>query len=129
LTNENGSKDLNDFDLTNFKDINDSILNSNSNDYSDKFQQVYKQFSLNLSVGNVSKYLKASSSSTPGTSTENSQLDDSNLESSQYNQDLITHKWMIFIRSSNCPKLENYIKKVVFYLHSSYKPYDVVEVK
>jgi len=78
LTNENGSKELNDFDLTNFKDINDSILNSNSNDYSEKFQQVYKQFSLNLSVGNVSK---------------------------------------------------NYIKKVVFYLHSSYKPYDVVEVK
>jgi hypothetical protein len=94
-----------------------------SNDSNEKFQVNYKQFILNLSVGNVSKYLKSSSAQI------SSEQDENGIESSQYNQDLITHKWMIYIRSANCPKLESYIKKVVFYLHSSYKPYDVVEVK
>lgn len=91
-----------------------------SNDSNEKFQSNYKQFNVSLSVGNVSKYLKASTGQT---------MSEDSIESSQYNQDLITHKWMIYIRSSNCPKLESYIKKVIFYLHSSYKPYDVVEVK
>ena len=83
-----------------------------------------KQYDLKISVGNVSKYLK--STSIPSFSLNDN---DSNIEPSQYNQDLITHKWMIYIRSANCKKLEGYIKKVIFYLHSSYKPYDIVEVK
>ena len=100
------------------------MLNSNINDLNERLQSNYKQFDINLSVGNVSKYLKSVS-----TINDNIQQDETSLESSQYNQDLITHKWMMYLRSSNCPKLENYIKKVIFYLHSSYKPYDVVEVK
>jgi len=86
-------------------------------------------------VGNVSKYLNIKNKintniehisepqSAEISTTENE------TEPSQYNQDLITHKWMIYIRSDNCKRLESYIKKVVFYLHSSFKPYDVVEVK
>lgn len=74
---------------------------------------------IKIKVGNVSKYLKNSTN-----------LDCSEqIEASQYNQDLITHKWMVYIRSANCKNLENYIKKVIFYLHPSYKPYDIVQVK
>ncbi len=60
-----------------------------SNDSNEKFQVNYKQFILNLSVGNVSKYLKSSSAQI------SSEQDENGIESSQYNQDLITHKWMI----------------------------------
>ena len=83
-----------------------------------------KQFNIKISVGNVSKYLRHDSSGANVNREASLQA-----ESSQYNQDLITHKWMIYIRSPNCLRLDNYIKKVIFYLHSSYKPYDIVEVK
>lgn len=92
--------------------------NENHEEAGKLFQQ---QFELKICVGNVSKYLSNRNFE--------SQPSQGNVDSSQYNQDLITHKWMIYIRSPNCPKLENYIKKVMFYLHPSYKPYDVVEVK
>ena len=92
-----------------------------------------KQFNVKVCVGNVSKYLNNEKSSQKlSQSLAMSEGDDSvksTVESSQYNKDLITHKWMIYLRSPNCAKLENYIKKVVFYLHFSYKPYDVVEVR
>lgn len=109
--------------------------------------QYQQQFNIKVCVGNVSKYLNydklagVSSSSFNNTISSqkanqqllmmnnNDETTKANIESSQYNQDLITHKWMIYIRSSNCNKIENYIKKVIFYLHFSYKPYDVVEVK
>ncbi|CAF0710070.1 unnamed protein product [Brachionus calyciflorus] len=84
--------------------------------------QQNQQFDVKICVGNVSKYLKNKKNDTTNSNQECT-------ESSQYNQDLITHKWMIYLRSPNCSKLDNYIKKVIFYLHSSYKPYDVVEVK
>ena len=81
-----------------------------------------QQFDVNICVGNVSKYLN-----NPG---QKQKTNEQQTESaSQYDQDLITHKWMIYIRSPDCSKLENYIKKVIFYLHSSYQPYDMVEVK
>ena len=108
----------------------------NHNEYLNHFQE---QFSLKICVGNVSKSLSCANgkhfASLLNTKSNQALLaseDDSvenSVESSQYNQDLITHKWMIYIRSPNCAKLENYIKKVVFYLHFSYKPYDLVEVK
>lgn len=82
-----------------------------------------KQFQMKISVGNVSKYLKSERSENKSPEV----VDEG--EASQYNQDLITHKWMIYIRSANCKRLDSYIKKVIFYLHSSYKPYDIVEVK
>ena len=84
-----------------------------------------KQFNVKVCVGNVSKYLNNEKSSQKLSQS----LAKSTVESSQYNKDLITHKWMIYLRSPNCAKLEAYIKKVVFYLHFSYKPYDVVEVR
>ncbi len=86
--------------------------------------QLNKQFDIKISVGNVSKYLKNETSVASTNPNDMSQNDQS-----QYNQDLITHKWMIYIRSANCARIESYIKKVIFYLHSSYKPYDIVEVK
>ena len=73
-----------------------------------------------INVGNVSKYLKSAASG---------DCCPEKIEASQYDQDLITHKWMVYIRSPNCKNLENYIKKVIFYLHPSYKPYDIVQVK
>ncbi|XP_019875254.2 YEATS domain-containing protein 2 [Aethina tumida] len=41
----------------------------------------------------------------------------------------LTHKWMIFVRGpKEKPDVSSFIQRVVFYLHPSYKPYDVVEV-
>lgn len=95
-----------------------------------QFLNLNQQFDVKIFVGNVSKYLNNNTGQT-GLSKGKVGVgqDMESLESSQYNQDLITHKWMVYIRSPNCSKLENYIKKVIFYLHSSYKPYDMVEVK
>lgn len=104
------------------KYLSQSAMTKKNTDANEEMSNLSKQqFDLKICVGNVSKYLKNIKNDSQ------SSLD--NIESSQYNQDLITHKWMIYIRSPNCAKLDNYIKKVVFYLHQSYKPYDVVEVK
>lgn len=81
-----------------------------------------KQYPIRICVGNVSKYLNQNR---PQRMQQH--LDSSSQ--SQYNNDLITHKWMTYLRASNCKNLENYVKKVVFYLHPSYKPYDIIEVK
>ncbi|CAH0557463.1 unnamed protein product [Brassicogethes aeneus] len=43
--------------------------------------------------------------------------------------DNLTHKWMVYVRGpTESPDVSSFIQKVVFYLHPSYKPYDVVEV-
>jgi transcription initiation factor IIF auxiliary subunit len=92
----------------------------------------YQQFNVKLFVGNVSKSLNTSTSNAASRTEQILLLNEQGetvIESSQYNQELITHKWMIYIRSPNCAKLSNYIRKVIFYLHFSYKPYDVVEVR
>ncbi|KAJ3384963.1 YEATS domain-containing protein 2 [Lobulomyces angularis] len=39
------------------------------------------------------------------------------------------HKWMIYLRGPNMdPDVSTFVKKVRFFLHPSYKPYDVVDV-
>lgn len=102
------------------------------NDLSSTIAQLSK---IRIFVGNVSKSLNTNNSTQlkQKASQINSINEDESIscsiKSSQYNQDLITHKWMVYIRSPNCSRLDSYIKKVVFYLHFSYKPYDVVEVK
>lgn len=113
------SKSLSNFGRQNFN----SLLNSGKDEPNDadRLNQLNQQFDVKIWVGNVSKYLN-NKQNEANTSHEC-------IESSQYNQDLITHKWMIYIRSPNCLKLDNYIKKVIFYLHPSYKPYDMVEIK
>ena len=99
---------------------------NNENDRSIDFYSSYtQQFEVKIGVGNVSKSLTNNPSSKK--QSEQKQLNTS--EPSQYDQNLITHKWMVYIRSSDCPKLDNYIKKVIFFLHSSYKPYDMIEIK
>lgn len=84
-----------------------------------------QQFDIQIFAGNVSKFLN------PENSKKSSRLLDTaySQTATQYDQDLITHRWMVYIRSPNCPRLENYVRKVVFYLHSSYKPHDMIEVK
>lgn len=45
-------------------------------------------------------------------------------------EDNSTHKWMIYVRGSkDAPSVSHFIQKVVFYLHPSYKPNDVIELK
>lgn len=45
-------------------------------------------------------------------------------------EDNSTHKWMIYIRGTkDAPRVSHFIQKVVFYLHPSYKPNDVIEIK
>ena len=81
-----------------------------------------KQYPIRICVGNVSKYLNENRP-------QRIQLRLDSSSQSQYNSDLITHKWMTYVRAANCKNLENYVKKIVFYMHASYKPYDIVEVK
>ena len=77
-----------------------------------------KLFTINICVGNVSKYLNL-----------NMPQKDHNLnQTSIYDDNLISHKWMVYVRSLNCKNFDNYIKKVVFHLHQSYRPNDIVEI-
>ncbi|XP_075057809.1 YEATS domain-containing protein 2 isoform X2 [Mixophyes fleayi] len=60
-------------------------------------------------VGNVSKYIP------PDKREENDQS---------------THKWMVYVRGSRKePSINHFVKKVWFFLHPSYKPNDLVEVR
>ncbi|XP_071607642.1 YEATS domain-containing protein 2 isoform X1 [Heliangelus exortis] len=60
-------------------------------------------------VGNVSKYIR------PDKREENDQS---------------THKWMVYVRGSRRePSINHFVKKVWFFLHPSYKPNDLVEVR
>lgn len=70
-----------------------------------------QQYEVKICVGNVSKYLSGGESS------------------GEANQKQPTHKWMVYLRSPQCSRFESYIKKVLFFLHSSYKPNDIVELK
>ncbi|KAH0547071.1 YEATS domain-containing protein 2 isoform X1 [Cotesia glomerata] len=44
------------------------------------------------------------------------------------NDDKYTHKWQVYVREKDNDKISEYISKVVFQLHPSYKPNDVIEV-
>lgn len=44
--------------------------------------------------------------------------------------DQSTHKWMVYVRGSRRePTIDHFVKKVWFFLHPSYKPNDLVEVR
>lgn len=44
--------------------------------------------------------------------------------------DQSTHKWMVYVRGSRKePSIDHFVKKVWFFLHPSYKPNDLVEVR
>lgn len=45
-------------------------------------------------------------------------------------EDNSTHKWMVYVRGAkDSPSVSHFIQKVVFYLHPSYKPNDIIELK
>ncbi|KAB0789989.1 hypothetical protein PPYR_15735 [Photinus pyralis] len=45
-------------------------------------------------------------------------------------EDKSTHKWMVYVRGSKeKPDISHFVEKVVFYLHPSYAPNDVVEMR
>lgn len=47
---------------------------------------------------------------------------------SDNDDDKSTHKWMVYVRGpKDTPNVSHIIDKVVFYLHPSYKPNDIVE--
>lgn len=49
---------------------------------------------------------------------------------SESQEDNSTHKWMMYVRGTkDSPSVSHFIQKVVFYLHPSYKPNDVIELK
>ena len=86
------------------------LSNNNQNDS--------KLCSIKICVGNVSKYLNL-----------NKPQKDHNLnQTSIYDDNIISHKWMCYVRADNCKNIDFYIKKVVFHLHQSYKPNDIVEI-
>lgn len=58
-------------------------------------------------VGNVSKWIHA-----------------------DFRDDASTHKWMIYVRGPpDAPDVSDFVERVRFFLHSSYKPHDVIEIK
>ncbi|XP_017769414.1 PREDICTED: YEATS domain-containing protein 2 [Nicrophorus vespilloides] len=58
-------------------------------------------------VGNISKWM-------PGDNSEGN----------------CTHKWMVYVRGpKDNPKIDDFVQKVVLYLHPSYQPNDVIELK
>ena len=60
-------------------------------------------------VGNVSKYIPV----------------DQREENDQP-----THKWMVYVRGpADSPRIDHFVKKVIFLLHPSYRPNDLVEVR
>lgn len=61
-----------------------------------------------LSSGNVSKYIGD---------------EEAGLSTS------ITHKWVIYIASKTAVPVEQIVSRARFFLHESYKPNDVIEVK
>jgi hypothetical protein len=116
-----GNKDSNGF--FNSSSLNEStnqttttIESMNSSDINSVQMSYTQQYEVKICVGNVSKYIVGESSS----STE--ALLSQGLKPP-------THKWMVYIRSPQCARLEAYIKKVIYFLHSSYKPNDIVEIK
>ncbi|XP_059471317.1 YEATS domain-containing protein 2 [Neocloeon triangulifer] len=47
-----------------------------------------------------------------------------------FRDDDSTHKWMIYVRGPpDVPDVSNVVERVRFFLHSSYKPHDVIEIK
>ncbi|KAF5298959.1 hypothetical protein FQR65_LT09508 [Abscondita terminalis] len=49
---------------------------------------------------------------------------------SESEEDKSTHKWMVYVRGSKeNPDISHFVEKVVFYLHPSYQPNDVVELR
>jgi len=43
--------------------------------------------------------------------------------------DLSTHKWMLYVRGPNEePHIDHFVEKVIFLLHDSYKPKNIVTV-
>lgn len=49
---------------------------------------------------------------------------------SQSEEDKSTHKWMVYVRGSkDNPDISHFVQKVIFYLHPSYQPNDVVELR
>ncbi|KAJ8918915.1 hypothetical protein NQ315_016817 [Exocentrus adspersus] len=85
--------------------VNDNLkVNCSDVDAGQDFQK-RKRTKRRILVGNISKWMPS-------------------LEN-----DSTTHKWMMYVRGpKEAPDLSQIIDKVVFYLHASYKPHDVVEV-
>lgn len=91
----------NDFSTNESSNFESKLDNQSSN------SNYIQQYDVKICIGNVSKFVNETSS----------------------NSEPPTYKWMVYIRSPQCNRLESYIKKVIFFLHSSYKPNDIVEIK
>lgn len=86
------------------------IINSNLNvkqmDESVSVPRNRQMTKRRIIVGNISKWI-------PSDNTE----------------DNSTHKWMVYIRGPpERPRIDDFIKKIVFHLHPSYQPHDVIDI-
>lgn len=78
------------------------LTNTNNSDMSIRNRKKVKH---RIIVGNISKWMP-----------------------SDNDDDKSTHKWMVYVRGpKDSPNVSHIIEKVVFYLHPSYKPNDIVE--
>lgn len=111
---ENCSKETVEADDNNTVDMCDrveietkSLVNGESSKSIGDSVRNRKKTKFRVVVGNISKYMPAKNK-----------------------EDNSTHKWMIYVRGSKeSPNVSHFIKKVVFYLHPSYRPCDVIELE
>nr|CAI5864619.1 unnamed protein product [Callosobruchus analis] len=81
------------------------VSKASSVDSNQNCLQSRKKIRHRIVIGNISKYMSTTE------------------------DDSMTHKWMVYVRGeNNKPDISDIVKKVVFYLHPSYRPNDVVEV-
>ncbi|KAF5303426.1 hypothetical protein FQA39_LY09970 [Lamprigera yunnana] len=73
----------------------------------DEYIRNRKKTKYRIVVGNISKWMPSDSA-----------------------EDKSTHRWMVYVRGSKeSPDISHFVEKVVFYLHPSYQPNDVVELR
>lgn len=85
------------------------VLNHSLSQQKEEYDMIRnrKKAKYRIVVGNISKWMPSDSE-----------------------EDKSTHKWMVYVRGSKeNPDISHFVEKVVFYLHPSYQPNDVVELR
>lgn len=87
-------------------EINEAVKNNTSKEEFDTSRN-RKKSKYHIRVGNISKWMPSESK-----------------------EDKSTHKWMVYVRGpKDSPDISHFVRKVVFYLHPSYHPNDVIEIR
>lgn len=117
-----GIFDLKKSQVNHFTDIQSSVTENDASFFQSKTEKSLNSTRLNnktkhlIAIGNTSTYIGGDV--------------DTSTKLKLQSEDVLTHKWLVYVQSKD-PKinLEHFIKKVRFYLHTSYRPNDIVDVR